>query len=185
MFGFTYVDPRLLRPPVFKSWTLEIRGARYQNFAGAVTRTRISTATTNELTLSYLFWPYYPLPGGTRSSGWPACRMCREAMAFGDVSRPDVPVLALDGGRGGASAISLPRSETAVRRRRRRGTSSMRPRTGMPVQDGSDCAPGAAARCTFATRAGRCPPQCPAASGGALWAGNLRWRLPRRRGRRR
>src|SRR5690349_4014967 len=35
----------LLRPPVVKSRTLVIRGARCQNFAGAVTRTRISCYT--------------------------------------------------------------------------------------------------------------------------------------------
>src|SRR5690242_7079363 len=35
----------LLRPPVVKSRTLVFRGARCQNFAGAVTRTRISCYT--------------------------------------------------------------------------------------------------------------------------------------------
>jgi hypothetical protein len=41
--------------------------------------------------------------------------MCREAMAFGDVSRPGVPVLALDGGRGdGSAGTEAVRAESLV-----------------------------------------------------------------------
>src|SRR5208282_6760509 len=71
--GSTRVDPGLRRPPVFKSRTLEIRGARCQNFAGAVTRyelplqTRMSRhyhARPTALTRSP-FLPATAAPGGT------------------------------------------------------------------------------------------------------------------------
>ena len=44
--GCTGVHPGLWRPPVPPGPGLETDGARGQNFAGAVTRTRTSTATS-------------------------------------------------------------------------------------------------------------------------------------------
>src|SRR5689334_8280311 len=66
MSGSMYMARGLPRPPVVKSRTLVIRGARCQNFAGAVTRTRISCYTRTSQ--QYHTWPSRIFPPGVGPS---------------------------------------------------------------------------------------------------------------------
>src|ERR1700748_1041178 len=79
MSGSMYMARGLPRPPVVKSRTLVIRGARCQNFAGAVTRTRISCYTRTKSTVSYLAEAHFPRGVGPSMSLLPGRTPARPA----------------------------------------------------------------------------------------------------------